>query len=316
MKNYRYLYIFSGASCLIFALLLYSILRAVPPSFFSPLSLTTYVVDNIWTQSLPSFFHVLGFSLLTMGLVQANWMRFVPIFWLGVAWILEILQIRQLFFTPYLAGTFDYWDLLFAFVACICSYTFYYWFLPVGNGFSRRLQFLWLTPIIIVGALSSVATSQVCDSSLDSDCDYYYRPNATPVYMTYSELRQAVHTDDAVRIKKFGKIYRYNQLLLVSERNKGIHIWDNSDPQNPNKITFINIPGNVDLAVKDGFLYADSFIDLVVIDINNLNRIEEVNRVESVFPYNPYQVLPSWVNFLTIDSTQGVVIGYELFETP
>ncbi len=37
--------------------------------------------------------------------------------------------------------------------------------------------------------------------------------------------------------------------------------------------------GNIDMAVKDGYLYADSFMDMVIFDIRNLDNIVVENRV-------------------------------------
>jgi len=38
-----------------------------------------------------------------------------------------------------------------------------------------------------------------------------------------------------------------------------------------------------DLAVKDNVLYADSYIDLVILDISDLSDIVEIGRIEDVF---------------------------------
>lgn len=50
-------------------------------------------------------------------------------------------------------------------------------------------------------------------------------------------------------------------LYLSMIKYEGVHVIDNSNPQQPQKISFINIPRNVDISVKDGFLYADSLMD-------------------------------------------------------
>ena len=78
-------------------------------------------------------------------------------------------------------------------------------------------------------------------------------------------------------------------------------------PQNKG---FIEIPGNVDIAIKDNILYADSYVDLVSIDVSNFSNIAEVGRIQKVFPYT----LPKYNEKLPIaklDETKGVVIGWE-----
>ena len=61
----------------------------------------------------------------------------------------------------------------------------------------------------------------------------------------------------------------YGNYIFLNEVNKGVHIIDNSNPAKPSIKAFINIPGNVDIAVKGSTLYADLFADLVVVDISN-----------------------------------------------
>lgn len=83
--------------------------------------------------------------------------------------------------------------------------------------------------------------------------------------------------------KKTGKIYIYNDYLFINEPNKGIHIYNNTNPSNPVNISFLQIPGNIDLAVHNNILYADSYIDLLAFDISSINNIRLVKRSPEVF---------------------------------
>src|SRR5690554_83867 len=87
----------------------------------------------------------------------------------------------------------------------------------------------------------------------------------SPVYLTYDELRNAVKSTAATDLKNPGKIYFKDGYIFVNEEMKGIHIIDNRNPGSPQNIKFIEIPGNVDIAIKNNILYADSYIDLVAI---------------------------------------------------
>lgn len=87
----------------------------------------------------------------------------------------------------------------------------------------------------------------------------------------------------AVPARKTGKIYIYNDYLLINEPGEGIHIYNNATPSAPVNIAFIKIPGNVDLAIHNNILYADSFIDLLAFDISNISSIKQVKRVNDVF---------------------------------
>jgi hypothetical protein len=134
----------------------------------------------------------------------------------------------------------------------------------------------------------------------------------SPIYMSYSDMRNAVKTNYVPEdLKNPGKIYYWNNFLFINEQGKGVHVIDDQDPSKPGFKAFINIPGNVDIAIKDGMLYADSYIDLVVIDINDISNIHEVNRVDSIFNYT----IPPYTDTLklmwdVIDPKKGIVTGY------
>jgi hypothetical protein len=85
-------------------------------------------------------------------------------------------------------------------------------------------------------------------------------------------------------LKAPGKLYIYGKYIFLNEQEKGIHIIDNSNPSAPRNIAFINIPGNVDLAVNGNTLYADSWSDLVTFDISNPQEVVAKSFVNNVFP--------------------------------
>lgn len=105
----------------------------------------------------------------------------------------------------------------------------------------------------------------------------------TPVTMTTTQVRQGVGISIAQPLVKPGKIYTKDGYLFINELKEGIHVIDNRDPSSPKTLAFINIPGNGDIAVRDQYLYADSYMDLVTFDISDIANIHEVARVENVF---------------------------------
>lgn len=132
-----------------------------------------------------------------------------------------------------------------------------------------------------------------------------------PIYMSYSDLRSAVKITSARDLNNPGKIYFKDNYIFINEKMAGVHIYDVSDPKNPQNKGFIEIPGNVDIAIKDNILYADSYVDLVVIDVSSFSAIKEVGRIEKVFPYT----LPTYDTkhpLAKIDETKGVVTGWEV----
>ena len=120
--------------------------------------------------------------------------------------------------------------------------------------------------------------------------------------MSYEDLRSAVAVEGPRKMETTGKIYYYAPYLFVNEVNEGIHIIDISNVSAPVITGFINIPGNVDIAMSGTTLYADSYIDLVALDVSNMNAITVVDREQNVFPYR----VDEEIDF-DVDETKGVV---------
>jgi hypothetical protein len=133
-----------------------------------------------------------------------------------------------------------------------------------------------------------------------------------PVYLTYDDLRGSLKVADGQDIVQPGKIYFKDGYVFVNEYQKGIHVINNLVPAQPVIEKFIEIPGNIDMAIQGDILYADSYVDLVAIDISDLNDIKEVSRIEDAFPY----ILPFCENGVVedVDETQGVVTRWRATE--
>ena len=132
-----------------------------------------------------------------------------------------------------------------------------------------------------------------------------------PVYMSYKDFREAVKVESTHSLQKPGKIYYKDNYLFINEIMKGIHVYNNTNPASPQYVGFIVVPGNVDMVIKGNIMYADSYIDLVGIDISNPATAKEVTRLKGVFPYSvpPYE---SSYRLGTIDDTQGVVVDWNV----
>jgi len=132
-----------------------------------------------------------------------------------------------------------------------------------------------------------------------------------PVYMSFSEFRSSFQKSGPLELTHPGKVYFKDGYLFVNEYGKGIHVIDNSDPANPEKMAFYEIMGNVDMAIKGNILFADSYIDLVAIDITDIDNPEEVGRLKNVFP----EVVPEgdkWHPYAMVDKSKGVIIDWEV----
>ncbi len=106
---------------------------------------------------------------------------------------------------------------------------------------------------------------------------------ATAVYGNLDSLRTLpllIEKQNLVNPKSF---YIGNNFVLVSELNKGIHIYDNTDMQNPQRLSFIQLPFLREFYVKDNFLYIANVYDVVKIDITNVYNPQFVSRAKNVF---------------------------------
>jgi len=163
----------------------------------------------------------------------------------------------------------------------------------------------------------------VCLIACAGTSPHSYRINPThePVYMSWDEFRSSVKVLPARKIMKRGKIYVKDSYLYVNEPNKGIHVVDNSDPNKPVQKCFISIPGNIDLAIKGSFLYADSYVDMLVFALTiNPEDIVMIRRIKDVFKYNPRQNMPfgggAEQRFRPgpINKDEGVVVGWRVIQ--
>ena len=127
--------------------------------------------------------------------------------------------------------------------------------------------------------------------------------NMTPVYMSYEDFRSSVALESARDLANPGKIYLYGKYLFINEVREGIHVIDMSNPANPQNIAFIKILGNVDIAIKDNVLLADSFMDIIALDISDMNNVKEIHRMENAYSND-------WNLGIVFDENEGVVVEW------
>jgi len=132
-----------------------------------------------------------------------------------------------------------------------------------------------------------------------------------PVYMSYEDLRASVTTEQGIDLENPGKIYFKDDYIFIVEELKGIHLFDNSNPSLPVKKTFVRIPGVADISISDNVLYADSYVDLVILDLQDINNIHEVGRVKEILRYTVPPVDNDYP-MGNVDKDKGVVIGWEV----
>jgi hypothetical protein len=140
---------------------------------------------------------------------------------------------------------------------------------------------------------------------------------STPIFEVLTKFRETIKSQPAMDIGVAGKITIDGKYIYLSEPLKGIHVFDNSNPASPKNVSFINIPGNEDMAISGKTLYADAYGDLVTFDISDPVNVVAKNFAANVFPdhaiyaYNA-QFMPGAV--FNPDSV-NVIVGYTTRDT-
>jgi hypothetical protein len=133
--------------------------------------------------------------------------------------------------------------------------------------------------------LSAIIIFQVsCLKDQSTETYTFYRP----VYKTRAEVRTSAQSTLPMPVSIPGKLFLLNNFVFLNEVDKGIHIIDISDPSKPVNISFLRIPGCMDMAVRGNYLYADCYTDLVTIDITDPRKAQVKQFMEGVFPHRRY----------------------------
>lgn len=120
---------------------------------------------------------------------------------------------------------------------------------------------------------------------------------------------EAVDISEPEPIQQSGKIYAYKDYVFVNDLYRGIHIINNENPEAPENIAFIKLEGNNDISIKDNRLYADSYGDLVIFDISDINNIPTAKRIENAI----YQEFWCTVGF-DVDWPEADYFDYSEFD--
>jgi len=149
-----------------------------------------------------------------------------------------------------------------------------------------------------------------CDT-YDESVEDFTAEGLRPVYISMEEA-DIIKSLPPQSVEQLGKIYYKDDLIYVGEQGRGVHIVDNTNPEQPNRIGFIQIPGNKDISIKSNLMYADNFRDLLTIDITDMNNIVEIDRIVDVYAEIPqsYPTLHEGY-FECVDPSKGLVMKWE-----
>ncbi len=136
---------------------------------------------------------------------------------------------------------------------------------------------------------------------------------AVPTIESLETLRAGIRVEAPQQTNSDGKIYVAADMLFYIAQESGVHIFNNHNPAVPMNMAFINIPGVHDIAVKDNFLYADNFVDLLVFDISNINNITLVKTLQNAIQFYPaYPDDAEFYDWQIYPQEGEIVTGYAL----
>lgn len=112
------------------------------------------------------------------------------------------------------------------------------------------------------------SNSYSCGIAIFQSC---LKDTVTKVHILIYKTKEAVMNNIKSGLHKPSK-YMVNKLFIkdnfvfLNDVNRGVHILDYTNPTQPITV-FIDIPGNVDMAVRGNILYVDCFTSLIALDI-------------------------------------------------
>jgi hypothetical protein len=149
-----------------------------------------------------------------------------------------------------------------------------------------------------------------CDLNMIDTTDY---TAYEPIFYVRDDMNASIRHTTPKPINTTGKIYIYQDYLFVNVPGEGVHIINNANPSNPIPEGYIQIPGNFDLAIKDGFLYADNATDILTVQLPiNGNAFKIESRVADVFDEPlPPDGLPVPRRVMEGRPKNSVIIGWQ-----
>ncbi|MFT7218360.1 MAG: hypothetical protein ACI8R8_003460 [Paraglaciecola sp.] len=262
-------------------------------------------LPDLFINSLPSFIHILFMCLFSAAILGINkkTAKSIPLTWLAIGIALETLQLGT--GTVFQRGVFDDGDLVALFTGfLVIVITFN---LMAKNDYVSN-KFL-LLPILGFGIATSLGSLLYEDCHEDFDSEHC----VVPVTLTWEELRADIQPEygNTATLTRPGKIYAKDYLYIV-DQYRGIHIFDQTDPQNPIRIAFIPVIGALEISIQGNTLYTNSFIDLVAINLEHIHDGSFTNasytRTEDIF------LLPGTTDFIP-DGKRFDGEHYELFSS-
>lgn len=148
-------------------------------------------------------------------------------------------------------------------------------------------------------ALAAMVLATACEK--DSCEQTWTQVVAVPVTLDRAILQEDIGIEPAQELCVGGGIYAYGDYIFMNRLNEGYHILDNSNPESPQNVAFLSVPGATQMSFVEGRMVSNSYADLVTLELDGIQSVRLVS---------------STPNFLLDENTLPVadglvVIGYE-----
>lgn len=134
-----------------------------------------------------------------------------------------------------------------------------------------------------------------------------------PIYGVDTIAKKIIYINQPQPVIMAGNIYVKDNFIFQADNGKGLHVIDNSNPAAARRIGFITINGCSQISIKGSTLYSNSYDDLVVVDISDVNNIKETGRIKGAFPegrtFYTY-IQPTESGYFECPRYDSVVIGW------
>ncbi len=148
----------------------------------------------------------------------------------------------------------------------------------------------------------------LCAGCFKEEMEFFDGIGKKPVYLPISGLSD-IRNLPPQPIVLSGPIFLRDTLFFMIEQRKGIHVFSVADPVDPVALTFWKIPAISDFTISGNRLFADSWRDLVTIDISNLYQIRLLDRQSGAFEPLLFPPLYNGI-FECVDESKGAVVDW------
>ena len=200
----------------------------------------------------------------------------------GAIFLAGLLELFQLF--SLLPGTFDINDLIAVFLAS----TFIFFITPNAPS-NQKPNTIKLKKLLGTGLITgSFILSMACMEE-EIECNPSFNTCVKPITLTWEELREDINPEygNTAVITVPGKIHVKDKYLFIVDNYRGVHIFDQTDPQNPMRLVFIPIKGALDISINNELMYVNSYTDLVIINyqliLNGSFNATDMSRKKLIF---------------------------------